>query len=227
MFKEILSIWKKKDLFSQAFEESVEMLKVDKEMFEEAVKSLRTSDTGEYAEDVFNKDKLINKYQRDVRKKVLTHLVMSGKIEIPSGLVLVSIVIDIERIGDYTKNIMDLALAHKTKLHAGSFEKELKNKESKVTQFFDMTIDAFSKSNRDTARIVMIDYKKISGYCDRTINSLIEDANEFTPSDAVTLALYLRYLKRIAAHLHNICTSVVNPFHRIGYIEKGKNQNEQ
>jgi len=91
MFKELLKLWKQKDLSSQAFEESIEMLKVDKEMFEEAVKSLRTSETGEYAENVFKKDKLINKYQRDVRKKVLTHLVMSDKLEIPSGLVLVGL----------------------------------------------------------------------------------------------------------------------------------------
>ena len=222
MFKELLKLWKQKDLSSQAFGESIEMLKVDKEMFEEAVKSLRTSETGEYAENVFKKDKLINKYQRDVRKKVLTHLVMSDKLEIPSGLVLVSVVIDIERIGDYTKNIMDLALAHKSILNAGKYENELKEIEDKISKFFELTIEAFSNSDKDTARIVMSEYKKISGTCDKRIEELIKNADDFTPSDAVALALYLRYLKRIGAHLHNICTSVVNPFHRIGYKEKRK-----
>jgi len=36
------------------------------------------------------------------------------------------------------------------------------------------------------------------------------------------LALYTRYLKRPAAHLSNIASSLVNPFHRIGYKPKAK-----
>jgi hypothetical protein len=35
------------------------------------------------------------------------------------------------------------------------------------------------------------------------------------------VALYLRYLKRVSAHLKNVATSVVNPYHRIGFREKG------
>ncbi len=42
---------------------------------------------------------------------------------------------------------------------------------------------------------------------------------------AVTLALYFRSLKRINGHLRNITTSVVNPFHRIGFKPKKKKKN--
>jgi len=34
------------------------------------------------------------------------------------------------------------------------------------------------------------------------------------------VALYMRYLKRVSAHLKNVATSVVNPYHRIGFREK-------
>ena len=37
------------------------------------------------------------------------------------------------------------------------------------------------------------------------------------PNEAVTTALYVRFLKRISAHLMNIASSVVNPFDRIGF----------
>ena len=37
---------------------------------------------------------------------------------------------------------------------------------------------------------------------------------------AVTAALYLRFLKRVSAHLKNVATSVVNPYYRIGFREK-------
>jgi hypothetical protein len=37
---------------------------------------------------------------------------------------------------------------------------------------------------------------------------------------AVTVAIYLRFLKRVSAHLKNVATSVVNPYYRIGFREK-------
>jgi hypothetical protein len=30
----------------------------------------------------------------------------------------------------------------------------------------------------------------------------------------------MRYLKRVSAHLKNVASSVVNPYHRIGFREK-------
>lgn len=35
--------------------------------------------------------------------------------------------------------------------------------------------------------------------------------------EAIVYALFARYLKRIAAHLANILTTVINPFHLVGY----------
>ena len=75
-------------------------------------------------------DKKINEFERDVRRKVMTHLAVGGKEDIGSGLVLVSVVIDIERIGDYTKNIYDLALNHPKKLTSGSLESTLNDMEN-------------------------------------------------------------------------------------------------
>ena len=222
MFREFLNIWKKKDLTSETLNESIEMLREDQEMFLESVRSLRESDDGELRIDIYKKDKDINKSERDIRKKVLTHLMLFDKTEITAGLVLASIVIDIERIGDYTKNIADLAVLHKKKLSAGSFEKLVISIENRVREFFNITIKAFPESNSELARKVLSEYKKLSYDCTAIKESLIKKEDELDVSDAVTLALYLRFLKRIAAHLFNICTSIVNPFHRIGYKEKKK-----
>ena len=40
---------------------------------------------------------------------------------LPNGLVLLNIVVDIERVGDYTKNILDLAMNHPKKIIAKIF----------------------------------------------------------------------------------------------------------
>ncbi len=222
MFREFLNIWRKKDITSEALNESIEMLREDQEMFLESVRSLRESNDGKLRIDIYKKDKDINKSERDIRKKVLTHLMLYDKTEITSGLVLASIVIDIERIGDYTKNIADLAILHKKKLSAGSFENQVISMENRVKEFFDITIKAFPGSNAELARKVLSEYKILSYDCTTIKESLIKKEDKLNVSDAVTLALYLRFLKRVAAHLFNICTSIVNPFHRIGYKEKKK-----
>ncbi len=108
MFKQVFELFKSDSLYNQALEECHEMLDIDCEMFNESIKSLRESDTADIPIDIYAMDRKINRFERDVRRKVMTHLAVSGREDLGSGLILVSVVIDIERIGDYTKNIYDL-----------------------------------------------------------------------------------------------------------------------
>ena len=110
MFKEISKLFNSDDLLSQALDTCYEMLDIDLEMFKESKKSLRELDTADIPIDIYAMDQKINHFEREVRRDVMTHLTVSGTQDISSGLVMVSVVIDIERIGDYTKNIYDLAV---------------------------------------------------------------------------------------------------------------------
>jgi hypothetical protein len=61
----------------------------------------------------------------------------------------------------------------------------------------------------------------VSEVCDQIVDDVVRGKTDtLRPGDAAALALYTRYLKRISAHLKNVLSSVVNPFHRIGYKEK-------
>ena len=166
-------------------------------------------------------DKKINEFERDVRRKVMTHLAIGGKEDLGSGLILVSVVIDIERMGDYTKNIYDLALQHPTKLKGGSFEEKLNNIENSTKDFLNDAIDAFKNQDIESARKLMLNYKTdISALSSEIVDSIISGKNtDFTSKEAGSLCLYSRYLKRIAAHSRNLVSSIVNPFERIGYPE--------
>ena len=116
-FKEILKLWKSEDLLSQAWEETSEMLGLSHAMFEEAIFNLRKGVKRKKLVKLKKRDKEINSYQKEVRKKVVTHFSVSRNIEdFPSGMVLLSIIIDVERLGDYTKNILDLAINYKEKI---------------------------------------------------------------------------------------------------------------
>ena len=221
MFKQIFELFKSDSLYEQALTECHEMLEIDREMFNESTKSLRQSDTAEIPIDIYAMDKKINEFERDVRRKVMTHLVVSGNEDLGSGLILVSVVIDIERIGDYTKNIYDLAVQHPKKLLAGSLEETLSDMEKSTQEFLNKAIDAFKSQDIDAARKLMVEYKTdISSTSNDIVNSIVSGSNdEFSSNEAGSLCLYARYLKRIAAHSRNLVSSIVNPFERIGYPE--------
>jgi Na+/phosphate symporter len=129
-------------------------------------------------------------------------------------------VIDIERIGDYSKNIHDLARNHPRRLHAGSLEEEAASIEREVLTNFDRTVRAFKQGDQAEARLLMEEYKAdISKRCAKVESMLVGGKVELSSADGVTLALYLRFLKRISAHSRNLISSLVNPFDRIGYRE--------
>ncbi len=222
MFKQIFELFSSDSLFEQALNECHEMLDIDLTMYKESIESLRYKDTAEIPIDLYEMDKKINKFERDVRRKVMTHLAISGSKDLGSGLVLVSVVIDIERIGDYTKNIYDMAVIHPARLKGGSIEDRIKLIEDNATYIFENAIVAFKNQDIELARTLMKSYKKeVSKYCDEVTNEIISGKTaDLSTDQGASLALYARYLKRIAAHSRNLISSVVNPFERIGYPEE-------
>ena len=221
MFTKYLSLWSKENLLVKAFKRTVRMLEDDREMFEAASHALRRTNTGKLTIDVYARDKKINKYEREVRRNVLTHLALAGKKDVVPGLSLVSVVIDVERIGDYTKNIADLAQAHPKQLPAGKYEKRLAELESEITERFQGFEQILIGSDVKLARALMKAHSDINIGLDEITMAMVKyTGDELSSSDAVALALYSRYLKRISSHLTNIASSAVNPFPRIGYREK-------
>ena len=222
MWKELIQLFKKDNLFEQAYQEAAGMLDTDAAMYDASVEALRRSDTAEVKFDIYDADKGVNRSERGVRKKVMTHLVISGGTNLASGLSLVSVVIDIERIGDYTKNIYDLAVHHPLRLEGGPVEDKLQKVEALVSSDFKSMIEVFKDRDEDKARLIMNNYKDgLSDACEEISNSILTGTvTELNSSDATAVSLYARFLKRIASHSRNIVTSVVNPFHRIGYREK-------
>jgi len=223
MFKQLMGIFRKDSLMDQSYKRSFQMLEITREMFLKAKKSLRHTDDNIIDIDIYNKDIEVNKYEREVRRNVLNHLILSGKENLPQGLVLVSIIIDIERIGDYTKNIVELALNHPDKLEIEEFETDLLKIEKAVNELFEQTQKCFMDSDTELGLKLIKKYKWINRLCDESILKLVKMKGEkIIVGDAVTLALYFRWLKRINSHLRNIVTSVVNPFDRIGFKPKKK-----
>ena len=221
MFKQIFNLFKSDSLYVQALDECHEMLDIDLKMFQESINVLRNKDNSESSFDIRKADLKINEFERSVRRKVMTHLAVSGTDDLGSGLILISVVTDIERIGDYTKNIYDLSKFYTKRLNGHDLESDLSNVEEKVVSLFQNSIKAFKDQDLELARQLMKDYKEsISKQSDKITNDIISGKLSMDADTATAVAMYSRYLKRIGAHSRNLISSVVNPFERIGYREE-------
>ncbi len=223
MFEKFKELFSSENLLNTAYSTTLTMLEFDHKMFLASVETLREKDTAELPFNIHQTDRKINKYEREVRRNVLTHLTIAGTQNIVPGLVLVSIVIDVERIGDYTKNIAELATKHPARLKAGPFEKELTEIEAIIRDHFPKVIQILSHQDKELGRSVMQLEDATAKKSDKIANEIIcgeSKSQSLTTSDAVVLALYARFLKRINAHVTNIASAIVNPFPRIGFREK-------
>jgi len=220
VFKDIVKLWNADNLLAQAWGESYKMMMLSNEIFTQAIKYLREGENQDIIKALKKRDVEINIFQRDVRRKVVTHYAISQDIDdLPNGLVLLNMVVDVERVGDYTKNILDLALNHPNIIKSEEFSEDLYHVEQEVISRFSKTIEAIHTQDADVARSMMVSYKEtLTSISDDIVKGCI--SGEITLGDeskTVSLALYARYLKRIGAHLKNITTVLVNPFDAVGY----------
>jgi phosphate uptake regulator len=220
VFKDIVKLWNSDNLLAQAWDESYKMMMLSNEIFTQAIKYLREGENKDTIKALKKRDIEINIFQRDVRKKVVTHYAISQDIDdLPNGLVLLNMVVDVERVGDYTKNILDLALNHSNMIKSEEFSEDLYRVEQEVISRFSKTLEAIHTQDADVARSMMVSYKEtLTSVLDDIVNGCI--SGKITLGDeskTVSLALYARYLKRIGAHLKNITTVLINPFDAVGY----------
>ena len=220
MWKEIVTLFRSQGPLQEAYDEAILMLRASHEMFDDAVKQLHAE--GALDTDIYKRDQQLNRYERSVRRKIVTHMSVSAKPDINLGLVLTAIVIDIERIGDYTKNIVELAGAVPGPFDGLELHGEVAEIEQSMARMFDDIVPALQGPDVVLARGIMGSHTIIASKVDEQVRALCAgEALAGRSGHAATVALYLRYLKRVSAHIKNVATSVVNPYHRIGYREKG------
>ncbi len=218
MLKKMIKIFGNYTLLEEAFERMLAMLQEDLEMYKASVDTLRHKDDSKLPFNIYEKDKKINESQQNIRQKILTHLALTKRKNIGMALGLVSIVVDLERIGDYTKNISELAVAHPARLQGGEYEEELLEIEGVTLGKFNLLYSVFLENDVDLAREIMSGHKEITSRVDITIQDMIQGKeSSLSGPSLIAVALYYRYLKRISAHLTNMASSIVNPFPRIGF----------
>lgn len=212
-------------LVEQAMDEFLQMIQHSHNMFGIVTEALVEKVEGERLATIKNLDKQLNKMHRNVRKKIFEHLSITGSTDLPASLVILTVVNDSERIGDYTKNIIEIVEMLPYKLEFGKYRKQLDNIWRNTDLHFTMTLEAFKEDDEEKAYNVVRKCKSNAKKCESVIQSILtEDGSDKVKRDYIALILLMRYFKRVNAHLKNIASTVVNPFHRIGYKPQKKKQ---
>lgn len=218
LLTDILNLWKKSTgLLGRANERCTEMLRTGHRMFEYSLDVLL--ENGCETEDIYALDRTLNHGEVRVRRMIVEHLAVNPQENPVSALFLASIVGDIERIGDYCKNVLELAHHYPEKLE-GQYINRIREVRCGVSKLFEDTIRAFETGDAELARSVMVRHAEVARTCDGITDRLLAET-DMPGRNAVIRALLLRFLKRTSAHLKNVASSLVNPYHRLGYKPDG------
>jgi phosphate transport system protein len=162
-------------------------------------------------------DHQVNEAEREIRRELVVHASVHGGVDTPAVLVYMSIVKDVERIGDYAKNIFDLA-ADGVSLHDDEDAEALFSLRDEVSRMITDVAGIFRRSDTEAARSVLTRGDELLDDFDERVSALVRGDDQ-GPHAVATAPLH-RYLKRIVAHLMNVLSAVVMPVDRLDYFDE-------
>ncbi len=222
MLRELLAIFRSDHPLKGMGANFERMLKMTYEMtieageiyFEEAV-------APEERSSIYRRDIEVNKLERTIRKQVIAHLSLKGSSpSLPYCLLLMSLVKDAERIGDYAKNLSEVREYHPGPLPEDEYVAELRSVREGVERAFSVTAEVFAASDHERAMALIREGRTMTHRCDMLVARVA--ASDYGARDATAVVMGTRFYKRIAAHVLNILTSVVMPLHKLDYYDEAE-----
>ena len=220
MLHELLRIFRPGNPLSQMGDEFAEMLRLTCEMTDTAGQIyFREEVPTEARSQIYKKDVRVNKLERSIRKRVVAHLSVTGNTaDLPYCLLLMSLVKDVERLGDYAKNLSEVVDVYTGALPENGIMGELQQIRRGIEESFHAASEVFARSDSERAIILIRAGKDIAKHTEGLIARIAQ--SEHSAGVATALVLGVRYYKRIGGHVINVLSSVVMPLHKIDYYDE-------
>jgi len=168
---------------------------------------------------IYEQDVQVNKLERKIRKQVIAYLTISGSApDLPYCLLLMSLVKDVERLGDYAKNLSEIADLQAGCMPEDELCAELLEIKSGVEAAFGATADVFEESDIERAMELTRQGQDLARRCDMLIEKIAHSCHDATT--VTSLVLGTRYYKRIGGHVLNILSGVTMPLHKLDYYDE-------
>ncbi len=216
MFKKFFSFLSKRSLFEEALEES-------EKMFDLAIKTFNEGNDVLFFDhainnDIYSVDKEINRREVKVRRLILEHIALNPQEDLVASLMLLTTISNIERIGDYSKNIFELKQKLQKPVNSYPFYKEAIFLYKETLNYLNNSREVIRQNDEAKAKDFIEKMYLLKTKCEENIDKLITAGGE--PSFIVVFTLYFRYLKRVVSHLINILTTITNPFELVDFYKK-------
>lgn len=196
-------------LLDQALSETVTMIEKAEQVFAIAWDKLTEGPN----DTPFRKlDDDINAGERMVRRLILEHLTLNPDQDLAFSLTLISVVHDVERLGDYAKSIVELSGWAGTPLSKEGLGGKCFELHEQIAPMFQLTIQAIRDDNVDKASALMDQHRVVKAGTDEVARLGLSEGQS---PDTVLAVLVSRFLRRISAHLSNVTSVVANSFDRV------------
>jgi phosphate transport system protein len=223
MLKELVAAWRERNTLSLVLDQFDPMLAHDQWMFHRASDAYwRKLECEDLQASLYARDKQVNELERAIRGEVARHLIVHPGHDVVACLILMSVVKDAERIGDYCKNVFEIAGIFRREYVAPQYVEPLKEIQATVNTLFDETRQAFPRSDTELAGQVIKTFGELKRRCDRIVEQLLRQKDDMPTDEAVSYGMLARHLKRIAAHLSNIASSVVTPVENLDFADESE-----
>ncbi len=179
-------------------------------------------------EDIFHRtDADVDRLQREVRKRLMRHFSGpsrgSSEGDVSHGLALMSLVKDVERLGDYAKNLLEVH--GMSGRGAGDIPDDgvgarLRSVAEFVGQLFGEIGSVFGEQRRDRALHLLMQGGEQKRACDEIVFDVARSVADV--GIAVDLTLAARYYKRMIGHGCNLLSSLLVPVHRLDQFDSSR-----
>ena len=205
MFKDLLG--QKRTLVHDAIDEVVTMLERAESMFGLVCGKLLEDGVDV---DIGQSDADINMGERMVRRMVFQHLMVNPHQDLPASLSLISIVHDVERIGDYAKNIAKRTTPIAKVLAMGGTAQSIARMAAMVQGMIKNVLDAYINRDLDMAADVRARDEEVdqmhTSLFRELLTYMMEDPRNITA--ATHLVFTAKNVERIGDHATGIAEQV-------------------
>ncbi|HJO19723.1 MAG: PhoU domain-containing protein [Acidimicrobiales bacterium] len=185
--------------------------------FDLAMNALTGGPVATIADEVRRTDRQINVTEMEIRRELVVHASVHGGVDTPEVLVFMNMIKDLERIGDYNKNIFDLADDGVSMAEAPDLDQVLGYRDE-ISSRIALMGELLTTRDEDRARAYIARGDEMRRDFDARIIELLHSTE--TAMVAVPRALLYRFLKRVTAHSLNVVSAIVMPVDRLGYFDE-------
>ena len=185
--------------------------------FDLAMNAVTGGAVASVADEVRRTDRQINVTEMEIRRELVVHFSVHAGGDATEMLVFMNMVKDLERIGDYNKNVFDLAEEGVSFAEADDLERILGFRDE-ISSRIALMGEILTVRDEERARAYIARSDELRREFDTLVNGLVHSTEPAL--HAVPRALLYRFLKRITAHSMNVVTAVVMPVDRLDYYDE-------